>query len=64
MSSKKSIKNLGRITTLLSTRRGVTFYELLQSIKRSNRSQVIMRQVKILVFYLLCSLLYDTFRNT
>ena len=51
MGSKKSIKNLDRITALLSTRRGVTFYELVQSIKRSNRAQVIMRQVKIVSLF-------------
>ncbi len=51
MSSKKSIEKLNRITALLSTRKGVTFYELVQSIRRSNRSQVIMRQVKIVSLF-------------
>ena len=44
-------KKLDRITALLSTRRGMTFYELVQSIRRSNRSQVIMRQVKIVSLF-------------
>jgi hypothetical protein len=51
MGSKKSIEELDRITALLSTRKGMTFYQLVKSIKRSNRTQVIMRQLKIVSLF-------------